>query len=110
MITLPYPPLVNHIYRRTRMGVFLSPQAAAYKAEVAATFPAWQQSPTIAPCALTVRVYRPKRRGDVDGGLKLVLDALQGILYADDAQVVELHVYRYDDKHNPRVEVEYETR
>lgn len=111
-ITLPYPPLLNHIYRRTARGVFLAPKAAAYKAEVAALYPAWQQSPTNAPCALTVRVYRPQKRGDVDGVLKLLLDCLQGILYIDDAQVVELHVYRHDapNRKSARVEVEADER
>lgn len=109
-LTLPYPPLLNHIYRRTARGVFLAPKAAAYKAEIAALFPAWQQAPTDALCALTVRVYRPQKRGDVDGVLKLLLDSLQGILYHNDDQVVELHVYRYDagSRSAARVEVEIE--
>lgn len=32
-----------------------------------------------------------------------------GIAYSDDGQIVELHAYRFDDKNNPRMEVEIET-
>ncbi len=54
---------------------------------------------------LTLRFYRPERRGDLDNRIKVLLDALQGIAYADDAQVRELHCYLADDSANPRVEV-----
>jgi Holliday junction resolvase RusA-like endonuclease len=50
--------------------------------------------------------YRPQRRGDLDNRIKVLADALQGILYSDDKQVSELHAYLHDDKQNPRVEVE----
>lgn len=46
-----------------------------------------------------------KRDRDVDN-LKLVLDVMKGYVYEDDAQVVELHVYKHKDKMNPRVELE----
>ena len=32
-----------------------------------------------------------------------MLDALNGIVYLDDSQVVEIHAFREDDKENPRV-------
>jgi Holliday junction resolvase RusA-like endonuclease len=35
----------------------------------------------------------------------VALDALQGSLYLNDSQIVALHLYRYDDKANPRIEV-----
>jgi Holliday junction resolvase RusA-like endonuclease len=35
-------------------------------------------------------------------------DALNGLAYEDDKQIVELHAYRYDDKKNPRIEIEVE--
>ena len=41
---------------------------------------------------------------DVDN-LKLLLDSMKGILFADDAQVIELHIYKFKDKDNPRVEI-----
>lgn len=37
--------------------------------------------------------------------LKAIQDALKGILWVDDSQVVELHAYRSDDKERPGVVV-----
>jgi len=37
---------------------------------------------------------RGKGRGDLDNQVKSLLDALNGVLYNDDKQVVELHVIR----------------
>jgi Holliday junction resolvase RusA-like endonuclease len=31
---------------------------------------------------------------------------MQGIAYIDDNQITEMHAYRFEDKGNPRVEVE----
>jgi Holliday junction resolvase RusA-like endonuclease len=57
---------------------------------------------------VSLDVYRPKRIGDLDNQIKVTLDALKGIAFGDDKQVIELHAYRYDDKGNPRVEVTVE--
>ena len=54
---------------------------------------------------LTIHVYRPRRVGDLDNYAKVVLDALNGIVWEDDKQIVELHMYRYEDKANPRLEI-----
>lgn len=55
--------------------------------------------------AVDISVYRPQQRGDLDNVLKALLDSLNGVLWVDDSQIVELHAYRYDDRHNPRVEL-----
>ena len=55
---------------------------------------------------VTLRWHRPAKRGDLDNTTKVTLDALNGIAYSDDSQIVELHAYRFDDKDNPRMEVE----
>lgn len=47
----------------------------------------------------------PKKKPDCDNIAKIILDALNGIAYDDDKQVVNLHVYkRYSD--TPHVEVD----
>lgn len=56
---------------------------------------------------MVIRVYRPQRRGDLDNTMKAILDSLSGLLYVDDKQVIEIHAKRFDDKKNPRVEIEY---
>ena len=48
----------------------------------------------------------PTKKPDADNIAKIILDALNGIAYKDDSQVVRLHIekeYAIDD--NPRVEV-----
>lgn len=46
----------------------------------------------------------PAKKPDIDNIVKAVLDALNGVAYRDDTQVVELHVRKqYSEK--PRVEV-----
>lgn len=105
MLTLPYPPSVNHYLRRTSRGVFLTDEARAYKEYAMLLARAAGLERLQGAVGVEVHFYRPSRRGDIDAGLKLVLDSLNGIAYEDDKQIVELHVYRHDDKDNPRVEV-----
>lgn len=57
------------------------------------------------PVQVTMLVYRPARRGDLDNTAKAILDALQGHAYHDDSQIVMLHMERFDDKEDPRVEI-----
>lgn len=42
--------------------------------------------------AVGVDIHRYSQRGDVDNLAKAVLDAANGVLWADDAQIVDLHV------------------
>ena len=49
--------------------------------------------------------YGDKRKRDIDAYLKILLDAMTGIVYEDDNQVTELHVYKDVDKEEPRTEI-----
>jgi Holliday junction resolvase RusA-like endonuclease len=42
----------------------------------------------------------------LDNFNKLWQDALTGIVYEDDSQIAELHLYRDYDKARPRIEIE----
>ncbi len=33
-------------------------------------------------------------------------NALKGICFADDKQIIEIHAFRFDDKTNPRIEID----
>lgn len=50
--------------------------------------------------------FKDKRRRDVDGPIKFMLDAFSGIIYEDDSQVQAVYAKKAVDKNNPRVEVE----
>jgi len=105
-LTLPWPPSANRYWRSLTIGgrarVVLSKEARDYKRATAAlAVPA----PIDGPVKLTLRMFRPARRGDLDNAIKVAVDSIQGVVFANDSQVVELHAYLGDDKHNPRVEV-----
>jgi len=48
-------------------------------------------------------IYYPSRRQDLDPSI--LLDALQGLIYANDRQFKQISSCRYLDKENPRSEV-----
>jgi Holliday junction resolvase RusA-like endonuclease len=52
---------------------------------------------------ISATVYYASQRPDLD--ISLLLDALQGRVYANDRQVREHHVHHGVDKANPRVEL-----
>jgi Holliday junction resolvase RusA-like endonuclease len=49
-----------------------------------------------------------KRRRDADNCVKSICDGLNGVLWDDDAQVVEMSVRKDLDRDNPRAEVTVE--
>jgi len=104
-LVLPYPPTVNHMYRRARVRLALTPEALAFRHAVRMIAMAQGVTPVTGPVAVFLDVYRPRRRGDLDNILKATLDALQSLAYHDDQQVTEIHAQRYEDKRAPRVEV-----
>jgi Holliday junction resolvase RusA-like endonuclease len=54
-----------------------------------------------------IKIYYASRRPDLDESV--ILDAMQGLIYENDRQVKEKHVYHALDKHNPRAEIRIET-
>lgn len=118
-LTLPEPPSSNRYWRNWRGRMVKSAEGRAYCALVATLCDAPPQrckggrsddrgGPLLLPLAVSIRWFRRARRGDLDNRAKVVLDALQGIAYANDSQIVELHMFRHDDRDNPRVEVTVE--
>ena len=105
-IALPLPPSANRYWRTYRGRTVVSADAKTYKQGV------WLQAqhagmrPFSGPVAVYLHVYRARRSGDLDNYAKVTLDALRGVAYNDDAQIVELHLWRHEDKAAPRVEVE----
>jgi crossover junction endodeoxyribonuclease RusA len=56
-----------------------------------------------------VYFFETPHRRDLDGGLKITLDALSRTIGFDDRAVVDLHLSKKIDPLHPRVEVELET-
>lgn len=108
-LALPYPPSANrfmrHIVIAGRPRTLLTKEARAYKHGVGLQCAAQGVKPIIGGVTIEVDVYRPRRSGDLDNTLKVLLDSLKGYVYADDAQIVEIRARRFEDKDRPRVEV-----
>ena len=66
----------------------------------------WQNEALVGSVALDITLYfGDKRKRDVDSYLKILLDALSGIVYEDDNQVITIIASKEYDKENPRVEI-----
>lgn len=105
-LTLPYPPSVNHFWRYVGGRPIISSEGRRYKAHAAAVIARAGVVKLDGPVTLSLAVYRPKRIGDLDNRMKVLIDCIKGIAFGDDSEIVEIHATRHDDKTNPRVEVE----
>jgi crossover junction endodeoxyribonuclease RusA len=105
-LTLPYPPSVNRIWRVFAGRIIKSKEGRQYAQQVAWEARKHDTQPLQGEVVVHVTAYRPQRRGDLDNTLKAAFDALNGVAWDDDSQVVELHALRLDDKTNPRLEVD----
>ena len=100
------PPSTNHLYRRTGRGVSMLESARHAKDAIA-----WEArtqhrgDPLQGPLAVTVDLYWGDRRKHDTDNLKALLDALNGVVWEDDGQIVDLHARKHFDKANPRVEM-----
>lgn len=108
-LRLPYPPLGNRAIRVVSGRAVKSRQSRAYQLAVRMrALTAGHRRPLEGPVVVSIAAYRPWRRGDLDGVLKVTLDALQGVAYVNDKQIVELHAARFDDPLDPRLMVTVE--
>lgn len=60
------------------------------------------------PVVVSITGRRARKSGDLDGRLKILLDALQGHAFENDSQVVATHAFRLDDREHPGVTVTVE--
>jgi len=97
-VELPYPPSVNHYWRRVGPRTLISRQGRAYRREVAAVVEridrVAEQIPLTGPLSVEVLLYPPdRRRRDLDNTLKGLLDALEHAgVYLDDSLIERLSV------------------
>lgn len=116
---LPLPPSINHQYATAGNRRVLSKEARAFKREVKKVIDAALLSNKVSTSTerilqkaligvyLTFYFTTPKRR-DLDGGLKIALDAICEPLGVDDRAVVDIHLIKQIDPLKPRLEVEIE--
>ena len=118
-LTLPLPPGVNNQYLTVGRRRVLSKPAQAFNRDVAKIVDRARRDHRLTPdldsalkksllgVYLTFYFTTPMRR-DLDGGLKITLDALARALALDDRAVVDLHLTKRIDPLHPRLELDLE--
>ncbi len=91
---LPFPPSLNHYYRRVGPRTLISREGRAYRERVCSILAASGIRTFTGPIEVKVELYPPdRRRRDVDNSLKAVCDSLEKAgAYEDDSQIVKLTV------------------
>jgi crossover junction endodeoxyribonuclease RusA len=119
-IVLPLPPGVNNQYVSVGRRRVLSAPAKTFNRDVAKLIAAQRSSGRLSTATeraladsplgvYLVYFFETPHRRDLDGGLKICLDALARTIGFDDRAVVDLHHSKRIDPLRPRVEVEIET-
>ena len=112
-IELPYPPSVNNYWQVARNRIIKTKQARIYKKTIdqfmmmyATKVKEWDARKYLdyrgvestndkRTLALAIAVHHPKRRGpnaDIDNLIKVCVDSLEGILFANDRQFRHIQI------------------
>jgi len=97
-LRLPYPPSANLYWRSCRGRTFVSAKAIKYKRDVARLVQSvYGKNCHVGPVEIVGSVFRPRATGDLDNRIKVLVDALQGIAYANDSQVKHIDLWMHDE-------------
>lgn len=109
-VVLPFPYVTGNHSRAPRRdgGWYVTAKARAYRQVVHSLTVRLRPLPGLV--AVDVALYRGERNGrlvraDVDGAIKVLLDALQGRAYGNDSSIRRLIVEMLEDRERPRAEV-----
>lgn len=109
VITLPYPPSINHYWRHFRGHTVISREGRAFRQNVCALLGGGgpRKPPSGGRIALCMDAFPPdRRRRDLDNLQKPALDALEHAgIYEDDSQIDLLITRRRERAVPPRVEI-----
>ena len=108
-LDVPEPPSVNHYYAVVRGRKILSAAGRAYKKAVQTIYFKEFRTVKVAipdgPVAVQYVWTRGRKSGDLLNREKALMDALNGLAFTDDSQIIECHAYRRDEKGVPGVVV-----
>lgn len=96
VLQLPYPPSVNHYWRRVGCRTLISREGRRFRREVVARLAASRLCPLTGRLVVRVTVFPPdNHRRDLDNLQKALLDALEKAgVFNDDGQIDRLEVQR----------------
>lgn len=107
-LRLPWPPSINHYWRHTKYGHYISQEGKNYRTVVHyACLTHHKRFTADDRLCVHIDAYPPdRRRRDIDNLIKSLLDALQHAhVYPDDNQIDKLSIERHDSLEG-RVEVQ----
>lgn len=107
-VELPYPPSVNHYYRRVGPRTLISREGRRFRERVCAILAATSFRPFVGRLDVRVIVHPPdRRRRDIDNVQKALLDALEHAgVYQNDDQIVKLAIEKREPVSGGRTIVE----
>jgi len=116
---LPLPPGINQQYATVNGRRVLSRDSRKYKKEVRSSIRRLRAEGTISDSLVAALreghiglfidfFFETPHRRDLDGGLKIVQDAICDALGVNDNRVVDVHLVKRIDPLRPRIEVELE--
>jgi len=115
MITLPFPPSVNHYYRRVGPRTLISREGREYRTQVCGLLAPGRgngirKPPSGGRIALAMDAFPPdRRRRDLDNLLKCTQDSLAHAgMFEDDSQIDLLVVRRRTCRKPGRIQVQIE--
>ncbi len=96
VLELPYPPSVNHYWRRVGHRTLISKKGRLFRKRVLKMLSVHHREPLAGRLHVRVLVYPPdRRRRDLDNITKALLDALEhGGVYENDSQIDRLTIER----------------
>jgi Holliday junction resolvase RusA-like endonuclease len=97
-LELPYPPSINHYWRRVGTRTLISREGRRFRQRVVDILEARRLEPLVGPLAVEVEFHPPDpRRRDIDNVQKALFDALgHGGAFQDDSQIVRMSVAKHD--------------
>ena len=109
-LILPYPPSINHYWRRVGPRTLISREGRAFRRNVCALLGGGRTPPRSGRVALAMDAFPPdRRRRDLDNLPKAVQDALAHAgVYEDDSQIDLLVIRRCDPVAGGRLEIHIE--
>ncbi len=96
VLELPYPPSVNHHWRRVGHRTLISKEGRLFRKRVLTMLSVHHREPLAGRLHVRVLVYPPdRRRRDLDNIIKALFDALEhGGVYENDSQIDRLTIER----------------
>jgi len=88
--TADYEELIRWSYRRVSKDIF--DQEEPLEVCIVAWFKPPKSTPKYKACNMLKQLIYPTKKPDIDNIAKIILDALNGVAYKDDTQVIDLKV------------------